>query len=96
MTNRDETGIESSGILVHSISKRHNEEIRFAISEFNNTKYIDIRSYFMSKDGSEFRPSRKGVTLPVSMFKELTQGVTELGKTLGTVEESKTVNEVSE
>ena len=92
MTNGDETEIESSGILVHSIAKRPNEQIRFSVSDFNNTKYIDIRSYFMSKDGSEFRPSRKGVTLPVSMFKELLHGVTELGKTLDTVEESKTEN----
>ena len=88
MTNRDQIDIESSGILVHSINKRHNEQIRFSISDFNNTKYIDIRSYFLSRDGSEFRPSRKGVTLPISMFKELLDGVTNVGKALSAVEES--------
>ena len=87
MNNRDQIDIESSGILVHSINKRHNEQIRFSISDFNNTKYINIRSYFLSRDGSEFRPSRKGVTLPISMFKELLDGVTDIGKALSTIED---------
>ena len=96
MTNRDETEIESSGIVVHSISKRQNEQIRFSISDFNNPKYTDIRSYFRSKDGSECRPSRKRVIFPVSMFKELFQGVTAIGRASDTAGESKTRNTSSE
>lgn len=70
------------GVLVGSIPKRATEEVFVGLREYRGTRFIDVRSYFLSANG-EWRPSTKGVTLPVEAFGELAETVGRLGETLG-------------
>ena len=89
MDNPNEDGGDLStdyGVLVRSISKRKTEQVRFSLCEYTNRKYIDIRIYYLDRGSSEFKPSRKGVTLPISAYPELMKSVVELGDALDQME----------
>jgi len=65
---------------VASIPRNTNEEIRVSICEFRGYTFIDVRVHFY--DGGEWRPTRKGVTLPPEMYPELALAVEALGACL--------------
>jgi hypothetical protein len=50
------------------------EEIRAGIKEFRGRRYIDFRTYYMDKEG-EWKPTKKGITLPTEFMPELRQAV---------------------
>lgn len=70
------------GILVGAVGKHSNEQILIGLREFRGTRFIDIRAYFETDDG-EWRPTKKGVTLPIDAFPEFAETVADLGETLG-------------
>tara|TARA_Y100000588_G_C13349409_1_gene541712 strand:- start:19 stop:318 length:300 start_codon:yes stop_codon:yes gene_type:complete len=86
MTSDDESIAGEYGVLIHSIEKRKTEQVRISLSEYSGNEYIDIRSFYLDRGSSEFKPTRRGVTLPTSAFPELLQGVIELGNTLGVID----------
>ena len=55
---------------------------RVGMREFRGTRFIDIRAYFETDDG-EWRPTKKGITLPIDAFPEFAAAVAELGDALG-------------
>lgn len=69
------------GVLVGSIPKR-DEKIMIGLREFRGARFVDIRSFFPS-DGDEWRPSKKGVTIPVEAFPELFEVIAQLAEVLG-------------
>ena len=72
------------GVLVHSIQRGKRNQIRISLNEFKGREYIDLRLFFLNNtDEEEYRPTRKGVTLPTEDYGELLKGVIELGTTLG-------------
>ena len=73
-------------VLIHAIQKRRTEQARISLSEYSGTEYIDIRSFYLERESTEYKPSRKGVTLPTAAFPELLRGVIELGNTLGVID----------
>ena len=47
------------------VERSDNEVIRIDAREYNGHRYIDIRTFYR-KNGSGWKPTRKGLTLPVS------------------------------
>ena len=82
----EKSDTSGDAVLVHYINKRDNEQVRFSLSKYSGTEFIDIRSFYLPKGGSEFKPSRKGVTLRHSEYLELLSGVIKVGKELGLVD----------
>lgn len=70
------------GVLIGAVGKRSNEQILIGLREFRGARFIDIRAYFETDDG-EWRPTKKGVTLPIDAFPEFAETVAGLGETLG-------------
>ena len=72
----DDTG--EFGLLVHTINKGRSQ-IRISISEFNGTKNIDIRTFYIPKesDEGEYKPTRRGVTIPTDSYWDFFNGVIE-------------------
>ncbi len=70
------------GVLIGAVGKRSNEQILVGLREFRGARFIDIRAYFET-DASEWRPTKKGVTLPIDAFPELAEVIAGLGETLG-------------
>ena len=73
------------GVLVHLIQKNRRQQVRISLSEFNQDEAIDIRQFYIPRgeEGSDYRPTTRGVRLPISLYWELLKGVVELGHTLG-------------
>ena len=53
--NRENRDASDAVVVVHSINKRDNEQVRFSLSKYSGTEFIDIRSFFLAQDGSECR-----------------------------------------
>jgi hypothetical protein len=69
------------GIPVHTLQKNNREQVRISLNEYKGVEYIDIRIFYQAKD--EFKPTRRGVTVPKRLYPELLQGMIELGHMLG-------------
>ena len=69
------------GVLVHTIVKSTREQVRISLNEYKGAEYIDVRSFYQADGG--FRPSRRGITLPIRLYPDLLEGVLELGPLLG-------------
>ncbi|HIC90544.1 MAG TPA: transcriptional regulator [Syntrophaceae bacterium] len=68
--------------LIARIDRGIKEDIRVSLTEFKGKQYIDIRSYFQVEDGKDRVPTRKGITISVSMYPELKKAIAELEKVL--------------
>ena len=73
------------GVLVHLIQKSQRQQVRISLSEFNDDEAIDIRQFYIPRgeEGSDYRPTTRGVRLPISSYWELLKGVVELGNIMG-------------
>jgi len=54
------------------IEKSPTLRINIESKEYNGKKYVDIREYYIeSKDDTSWKPSKKGVTVPIDKVEEL-------------------------
>ena len=51
------------------IQKNSREIIRISNSEYHGNKYIDCRTYY--DDSGEWKPSKKGISIPHKIAKEV-------------------------
>ena len=57
--------------LLGKFVKNSREEIHIKKVSKNTREYIDIRTFWFDSNGDEFRPSQKGVTIPLEFVGEL-------------------------
>ena len=62
------------------IKKNGRERVEVSISEFKGRKFLDIRNYFYDSENDEWKPTQKGVNVPVEMAHELFRAVKKVGK----------------
>ena len=67
---------------VAAIPKGRNTEIRFALREYRNHIYADIRNYYTKDDGESWKPG-KGITLRLAMLGTLVDAMRMIEKDLG-------------
>ncbi len=68
--------------MVKAIKKNSFQEIRVGITELKGNDLIDIRVWTKAPGSDEVVPTPKGVTLNVSFFNDLKDGINELEKEL--------------
>ncbi len=61
--------------LVQVIDKGPAGRIHVRLSRFRDRDYLDIRNFYMTEDG-EWRPTRKGIAVPVEFYDELMAALT--------------------
>lgn len=70
-------------VIIKDIKKNNNEIIRIEVSEYKGRDLINIRIWYQSIDAGSgdlvYKPTPKGVTLNISEFEELRDGVDKLG-----------------
>lgn len=70
-------------VIIKDIKKNNNEIIRIEVSEYKGRELINIRIWYQAIDSASgdlvFKPTQKGVTLNISEFEELRDGVEKLG-----------------
>jgi hypothetical protein len=60
----------SDEVLVRAIDKGLGSRIHVRLSRFRERDYLDIRNFYETDDG-EWKPTRKGVAIPVEFYDEL-------------------------
>ncbi len=68
-------------VIIKDIKKNNNEIIRIEVSEFKGRDLINIRIWFQSIDGKGdvvYKPTQKGITLSLSEYDELRDGIEKL------------------
>jgi hypothetical protein len=63
-------------VLVRAIEKGLGSRIHIRLSKFRDRDYLDIRNFYEAEDG-EWKPTRKGIAVPVDLYDELIEGLTE-------------------
>ena len=61
-------------VLVRSIDKGMGSRIHIRLSKFRDRDYLDIRNFYETDDG-EWKPTRKGIAIPVELYDDLMEGL---------------------
>ncbi len=56
--------------VIADIEKNAEEIVRARVTEFRGRHYVDLRTYYLADD-DEWRPTKKGISIPVESFEEL-------------------------
>ena len=67
---------------IHQFAKNATEEVRVSLTEFKGHKLIDLRIYYEPEEGGERRPTKKGITIDVSLYPELKRALLRVEKEL--------------
>ena len=69
--------------IVYQIQKNNNEIIQIDVSEFKGRELINIRIWYQTQDFNSgdliYKPTQKGITLDVSKYEDLKNGIERLG-----------------
>ena len=63
-------------VLVQAIEKGLGSRIHIRLSRFKDRDYLDIRNFYETEDG-EWKPTRKGIAVPVDLYDDLMKALTE-------------------
>lgn len=77
---------EYDGTLVGQITKR-DEAVVVGLREFQGAEYIDIRTYYEADSGA-WRPTKKGVTVPLRAYTEFAEILAQLDGAIGSNRET--------
>ena len=61
--------------LIKVIDKGPGGRIHVRLSRFRDRDYLDIRNFYETEDG-EWKPTRKGIAIPVELYDELLDALT--------------------
>jgi hypothetical protein len=62
--------------LIKVIDKGMGNRIHIRLSRFRDRDYLDIRTFYEADDG-EWKPTRKGIAIPVDLYSELVSALKE-------------------
>jgi hypothetical protein len=62
--------------LVKAIEKGMGGRIHVRLSRFQGRDYLDIRNFFQT-DEEEWKPTRKGIAIPIELYDELMEALKE-------------------
>ncbi|MCX5892999.1 MAG: transcriptional coactivator p15/PC4 family protein [Deltaproteobacteria bacterium] len=68
--------------VISQISKNAREVVFLSLSEFKGRKLIDIRVHVPGDQEGDWVPTRKGVSLAVTLYPAFKQGLAQLEKAL--------------
>ena len=52
--------------------------IRIVKSEYQGKNYVDIRKYYLDKDTDEYKPTKKGISIPENLVEEVLKTIKEV------------------
>jgi hypothetical protein len=69
-----EEQLQQQEVLVQAIEKGLGERIHVRVSQFKGRVYLDVRNFY-EDDAGEWKPTRKGVSVPVELYEQLQQAI---------------------
>lgn len=67
--------------LVRAIERGPGQQIHIRLTTFRGREYFDLRNFYLDEN-DEWRPTKKGIAVPVELFDELISALEEVGKVL--------------
>ena len=61
--------------LISTFEKNATEEIRVQLREYRGHQLLDIRVFYYPEEGGEARPTKKGVSVSVSLVPKLREAI---------------------
>ena len=61
--------------VIHSFKRNETEEVRILIGAYKDKTYLDVRVYFRMEKGSEWAPTKKGITIPSTLVSDFAEGL---------------------
>ena len=71
---------DSTSNLIVAIDRSEREKLHVAVNEYKGRKYLDIRIFYTTDGGENWRPTQKGVTVDPKHFDELIDAIQESKK----------------
>jgi len=68
--------------VIDKFPKNTTKEVRTQLTEYKGYKLIDIRVWYKQKDGEEYKPLKKRLTLEIDHYKELKEAILKVGEEL--------------
>jgi len=57
--------------LLYQFTRNPDEKVCLTLREYKERKYLDLRVFFRPKDGTELKPTKKGITVAIELLPEL-------------------------
>ena len=57
--------------ILHAFKKSETEEVRLCLRQYKGKAYLDLRVHFRAEGMTEFKPTKKGLTLAAEFASEL-------------------------
>lgn len=72
---------EAEERLIKAIERGPGQQIHIRLTTFRGREYLDLRSFYLTDD-EEWKPTKKGIAVPVELYEELMAGLKEAGEAL--------------
>lgn len=60
------------------MEKNKNESVCISVNTFNGKELLDIRTYYYDKSNNEYKPTKKGISIPLDKSNELMTNINEI------------------
>ena len=57
------------------IEKGNGNRLKVTVSEYNGTRYLDLRTWFQDRESKELLPKKQGITLKREVFESLMEAL---------------------
>lgn len=69
---------ESTDQIVAVIDRGTGRQIQVRLNEFKGKRYVDLRQFYLDEEQEIYKPTQKGVSIPVEQFTELKEALAKL------------------
>ncbi|HEY5596007.1 MAG TPA: transcriptional coactivator p15/PC4 family protein [Candidatus Bipolaricaulota bacterium] len=64
--------------IVAVIDRGPGRQIQVRLNEFKGKRYVDLRQFYLDEEQEVYKPTQKGVSIPVEQFGELKEALAKL------------------
>lgn len=70
---------EAAERLIKAIERGPGQQIHVRLTTFRGREYLDLRNFYLDEN-DEWRPTKKGIAVPVELYDELMAALKEAGE----------------
>ena len=72
---------EAEERLIKTIERGPGQQIHIRLVTFRGREYLDLRNFYLD-DNEEWKPTRKGIAVPLELYEELMAALKEAGEAI--------------
>lgn len=67
--------------LIRAFDRGAGQQLQVRLVTFRGREYLDLRNFYLDEN-DEWKPTRKGIAIPLELYDELMAALKEVGETL--------------